>query len=187
MKKQKGITLVALVITIIVLLILAGVSISLALGNNGVLTRSSQAVVLNEQATVEQDVKMGAADCITAYWSDWAMNASVRKGAYFTNEALNNSATIATENGVKITHYAKKDDVDDIKKDTTDIDGESTSEAEFRSRKPISVGTVDGAKILANATEGYIRVAYRVKSSGKIYYSVVNIHDGNVIWISNAK
>ena len=39
MKKQKGITLVALVITIIVLLILAGVSISLALGNNGVLTR----------------------------------------------------------------------------------------------------------------------------------------------------
>ena len=35
MKKEKGITLVALVITIVVLLILAGVSISLLVGNNG--------------------------------------------------------------------------------------------------------------------------------------------------------
>ena len=35
-KHNKGITLIALVITIIVLLILAGVSISLVVGNNGV-------------------------------------------------------------------------------------------------------------------------------------------------------
>ena len=34
MKKENGITLIALVITIIVLLILAGVSISLVVGNN---------------------------------------------------------------------------------------------------------------------------------------------------------
>ena len=37
-KKQTGITLIALVITIIVLLILAGVSIALLTGNNGILT-----------------------------------------------------------------------------------------------------------------------------------------------------
>ena len=36
-KKEKGITLVALVVTIVVLLILAGVSISLVLSNNGVI------------------------------------------------------------------------------------------------------------------------------------------------------
>lgn len=36
LKGQKGITLVALVITIIVLLILAGVTISLTLGENGI-------------------------------------------------------------------------------------------------------------------------------------------------------
>ena len=36
MKNQKGITLVALVITIVVLLILAGVTISMVMGPNGV-------------------------------------------------------------------------------------------------------------------------------------------------------
>ena len=40
---NKGITLIALVITIIVLLILAGVSIAMLTGNNGILTQASTA------------------------------------------------------------------------------------------------------------------------------------------------
>lgn len=40
LKGQKGITLVALVVTIIVLIILAGVSISLVLGNDGIVTKA---------------------------------------------------------------------------------------------------------------------------------------------------
>ena len=43
MKKESGITLVALVVTIIVLLILAGVTISLALSNRGILDRAKEA------------------------------------------------------------------------------------------------------------------------------------------------
>ncbi len=42
-KKEKGITLVALVVTIVVLLILAGVSISLILDNQGVINQSKKA------------------------------------------------------------------------------------------------------------------------------------------------
>lgn len=42
-KEQKGITLVALVITIIVLLILAGVTIAALSGPNGILTNATQA------------------------------------------------------------------------------------------------------------------------------------------------
>ena len=42
LKGQKGITLVALVITIIVLIILAGVSIALVLGDNGLATTAKQ-------------------------------------------------------------------------------------------------------------------------------------------------
>ena len=42
MKNQKGITLIALVITIIVLLILAGVSIAMLTGENGILTNASE-------------------------------------------------------------------------------------------------------------------------------------------------
>ena len=39
-KEMKGITLVALVVTIVVLLILAGVSINLVLGDNGIITKA---------------------------------------------------------------------------------------------------------------------------------------------------
>ncbi len=42
-KKQSGITLVALVVTVVVLLILAGVSIYLVLDNNGIITKAGEA------------------------------------------------------------------------------------------------------------------------------------------------
>ena len=73
MRNQKGITLVALVITIIVLLILAGVSISLVLGNNGVLTQASEAVITNEKATVKQDMDMAFADANMDYTTKQSM------------------------------------------------------------------------------------------------------------------
>lgn len=41
-KNQKGITLVALVITIIVLIILAGVTISLLIGDNGIINKAKE-------------------------------------------------------------------------------------------------------------------------------------------------
>jgi len=55
--KNKGITLIALVITVIVLLILAGISISMLSGNNSILSRAGQAkdesVVGQEKEQVE--------------------------------------------------------------------------------------------------------------------------------------
>ena len=42
MRNQKGVTLIALVITIIVLLILAGVSIAMLTGDNGICNRRLQ-------------------------------------------------------------------------------------------------------------------------------------------------
>ena len=50
-RKDKGITLIALVVTIIVLLILAGISISMLTGQNGILNRAKEA---KEQTTVSQ-------------------------------------------------------------------------------------------------------------------------------------
>lgn len=53
-KKENGITLVALVVTIVVLLILAGVSISLVLGQNGLVNRAKDAAnATNTAATSE--------------------------------------------------------------------------------------------------------------------------------------
>ena len=49
-KKNKGITLVALVVTIVVLLILAGISIS-ALTNTGIFQKAKDAKQKSEEAT----------------------------------------------------------------------------------------------------------------------------------------
>ena len=56
MKKNKGITLVALVVTIVVLLILAGVSINLVLGNNGIIAKAQEAKTKQAEAS-ENDLE----------------------------------------------------------------------------------------------------------------------------------
>ena len=50
-KKNGGITLIALVVTIIVLIILAGVSISMLTGQNGILTRAAEAKEKNRKSS----------------------------------------------------------------------------------------------------------------------------------------
>ena len=64
---QKGITLVALVITIIVLVILAAVSISLVLGENGIITRANNAQKVQTNATnAEQEMLQNAVNWLNA-------------------------------------------------------------------------------------------------------------------------
>ena len=53
-KEKRGITLIALIITIIVLLILAGVTISMVVGDNGVLTQAQKAKIKTEKAKDEE-------------------------------------------------------------------------------------------------------------------------------------
>lgn len=55
-QNEIGITLIALVITIIVLLILAGVAIATLTGDNGVLRKVSSSKIKNEQATVKEQI-----------------------------------------------------------------------------------------------------------------------------------
>ena len=57
LKSNGGITLVALVVTIIVLIILAGVSISLVLGDNGIITKAKEAKE-NYIAAAEEEGQM---------------------------------------------------------------------------------------------------------------------------------
>lgn len=56
--KQRGITLIALVITIIVLLILAGVSIAMLTGENGILTQAQNAKEETTKSEEEEKIKM---------------------------------------------------------------------------------------------------------------------------------
>lgn len=58
LKNKKGITLVALVITIVVLIILAGVSISLVLSNQGVLNKTTQGKTNYTNAQEEEQTQL---------------------------------------------------------------------------------------------------------------------------------
>ena len=57
-KANKGITLMALIVTIIVLLILAGISISMLAGNNGILNKAKEATEVTRKATIGERIKL---------------------------------------------------------------------------------------------------------------------------------
>lgn len=99
MRNQKGITLIALVITIIVLLILAGVSIAMLTGNNGILTKANNATEATGQAEAEEAVKLALAT-ILANKNDPTYSGSVNE-VTFTNIktiiAGDNSSAVVTD------------------------------------------------------------------------------------------
>ena len=60
-KEQKGITLIALVVTIIVLIILAGVSINMLVGENGIINMAQRAKNETEQAAKDEQQALASA------------------------------------------------------------------------------------------------------------------------------
>ena len=62
MKNQKGITLIALVVTIIVLLILASVSITSITRDDGIISKSIDAAEKSETAKKDEDASLGGAE-----------------------------------------------------------------------------------------------------------------------------
>lgn len=58
MKKNRGITLIALVITIVILLILSSVAIATITGNNGLFSRAKQAKENSKYSSIEEQVKL---------------------------------------------------------------------------------------------------------------------------------
>lgn len=69
LKENKGITLIALVITIIVLLILAGVSIAMISGDNSILAKASTAKEENQKGEVNTAIAMAVTEVLTKYYA----------------------------------------------------------------------------------------------------------------------
>ena len=57
-EKNNGITLIALVVTIVVLIILAGISISVILGENGLVEKAKRAATQTEEAVANDEMGM---------------------------------------------------------------------------------------------------------------------------------
>ena len=65
--KERGITLIALVITIIVLLILAAVTLNLVVGDNGIITKATEASLQTVISQIQDTVKLKNAEKLTEY------------------------------------------------------------------------------------------------------------------------
>lgn len=70
MRNQRGITLIALVITIIVLLILAGVSIAMLTGDNGILSNAQRSSKETAIANAKEKVSTAVNEAMTNYYAN---------------------------------------------------------------------------------------------------------------------
>lgn len=89
MKNQKGITLTALVITIIVLLMLSGISLIFIIGNNGIVTRAQKAVTNEQDAKRLEMISMAVVSAETDYWTAFSKDFSKTKEEFYSAENLN--------------------------------------------------------------------------------------------------
>ena len=98
-RNQKGITLVALVVTIIVLLILAGVSLNLVSGSNGILTRATTSAQKNEIGRAKEQAELYLAELTTEYYETKYVNGTA--GTTTIQDYVNGKST--TRGGFVIT------------------------------------------------------------------------------------
>ena len=119
MKKQNGITLIALVITIVVLLILAGVSMAMVLGDNGILSKAKESKTAMNDASMKEYIAnaityvemegLQSSDTIDEAWmtgkGSTYFNTDVKKSNVLTEGAItgykNTSGTVSYRGTVK--------------------------------------------------------------------------------------
>ena len=127
---QKGITLVALVITIIVLLILAGVTIAALSGDNGILTNASKSQQENALGNAKDIISMAINEATNDYYSYTYLNETTlgnvvngQKGstaARYIWEATKNLTDVKVTIGSKVmSETSSASDVPAVTSDTT--------------------------------------------------------------------
>lgn len=86
--KNKGITLIALVITIIILLILAGVTIATLTGDDGILNKASKAISEQEKATMKEELELKLMELRMDYETDQNLKTKYPTIADYIKEKL---------------------------------------------------------------------------------------------------
>lgn len=103
MKKERGITLIALVVTIIVLLILAGITIAMVVGQNGIFKKAETA---QKKTTESQEIEIIKLSMNTIRTNDWE-NKVVKKqfvtAGELKTEIENKGYTVEVNGGSNLT------------------------------------------------------------------------------------
>ncbi len=116
LKEKEGITLIALVITIIVLLILAGITLALVSGENGILKRAEQSVIVTEQEKFKENFELDMEAKKIEYYENKYVAGEFTENFYdYLEKELEGKDYIETDSGGKIykdeegkLHYSDK-------------------------------------------------------------------------------
>ena len=153
-KQNSGITLIALVVTIVVLLILAGVSIVVLFGDNGIIKQAGESSLQTKFADVEERANVIYADLDSKRYAEGNTNKKVTMGE------------IAQE-------------LSNLKYDIKEIEvGESVVEAIELEPTSIKMGTNDTATIKVNLKRNEEGMEYYVKVENQYYQ--IGLENGHV-------
>lgn len=140
MDKQKGITLIALIITILLMLILAGIVISLTLGENGILDITKYAVEKNNEASAREKLEI----LLLNMQAEKETNSKYNKDKYLTNKIEEQDMTIIDEDIVLVNGWIFKID--------RNIPQISESLGKYRDDSVISELTLNNEEIIIGIT-----------------------------------
>lgn len=185
MKKNQGITLIALVVTIIVLLILAGISIAILTGENGIISGANDA---KESTIVGREKE----EIVLAYTKAKSANAINRK--FVVDEEDLQYALI--ENGVQNTNTAGAGERIEITYTDTghsyyiDKNGnvvdkgnivaesrEGLKVGEYIDYTPDSAEPYPGSKLRKDITGSEVNEYYEIEQQNKLKWKILRIYD----------
>ena len=138
LKEKNGITLIALVVTIIVLLILAGISINMLIGQNGILNRAGEAKSNTEDSSDLEYLQVKAYEAITNYYASSSDEPEIE----YVLKNIKSTEIVADENTGTIIYKGKTYDISDVMGKTSEqkaIDEQSDVKI-----KPITKNTATG-------------------------------------------
>ena len=168
-KQDKGITLIALVITIIVLLILAGVTIATLTGDNGLLTKTNEAKNTTAEAEIEEQIRLA--------WNDYYI-AQHTATEYTFQDAIDNvfgegKAIVTAEGDNFIVLYGdvtKK--VNTSNGTISNVEVEDDDEVVEEEKEEVIVDT-----FVENASETEMLIYVKVVKSTDNYYVLGDFND----------
>ena len=169
-RDEKGITLVALVVTIIVLIILAGIAISMTIGENGIFTKAKEAKRL--QITAEVKEKIGT-DILDAQIEATQKNETLQQSkieeiiAKYGELQADGDTIKLKDNGYEI---SLKEIYNGTTSSSGGSTGGSTGSAELDSLKAELAQTT--------ATEDKILKDYKAYSNGKLMTGTMENYSG---------
>ena len=135
MKNQNGITLIALVITIIVLIILAGVAIAMLSGDNGILNKASESAATNALGAAKDQSALLATEELSNYYDTVYASSN---GGQFDSEALDSQ--IKTK----------------ITTDSIDVQGITAAWGTDTEAKKLTLTYTDGSSVSGTLASGKI-------------------------------